>query len=476
MQTGDCIPRADTVSGSHGKGAGEQARRSDAAGGEDLTRVPPGGFAPLAGFLDCVHCGLCHSACPTYAELATEADSPRGRIHLMRSFQEGTLALDAEAVRHLDLCLGCRGCETACPSGVRYGTLIEAARPWIEAHYRRPVGTRLRRRAALALLPYPRRLRVALAPLRVLERLGALAQARRLLRRLPPRLRYLAGLVPAPLAPPARLAAETAARGGERAQVQLLAGCVMPELFAATARNTVAVLAANGCRVLVPAGQGCCGALSLHAGDRRTAERLARANVDAFEVTAAVHAGVPAAGGGGPALVVNAAGCGAMMKEYGVLLANDPAYAARASALAARVRDATEFLAALPLRVPAGGGRAQRVVYHDPCHLAHAQGIRRAPRDLLAAIPGITLVTMDDEDLCCGSAGHYNVMQPAMAHRLVARKVAAIRASGADLVATANAGCALQLEAGLRAVGLPTRVRHVLDLLADAYRDAAVDR
>jgi glycolate oxidase iron-sulfur subunit len=491
MHTGDCFPNTDSLGDSHSKGAGEQARRSEVAGGGDLTRVPPSGFAPLAGFLDCVHCGLCHSACPTYVELATEADSPRGRIHLMRAFHEGTLALDADAVRHFDLCLGCRGCETACPSGVGYGALIEAARPWIEAHYRRPLGTRLRRRAALALLPYPRRLRVALAPLRVLERLGALAHARRLLRRLPPRLRYLASLMSAPLAPPARLAAETPAHGGERVQVQLLAGCVMPELFAVTTRNTVAVLAANGCRVLVPARQGCCGALSLHAGDRRTAERLARANVDAFEPAAAADAGAatacagatrpkgaagaPAAGDGGPPLIVNAAGCGAMMKQYGVLLANDPAYAARAAALAARVRDATEFLAALPLRAPAGGGPPQRVAYHDPCHLAYAQGIRRAPRDLLAAIPGITLVTMDDEDLCCGSAGHYNVMQPTMAHQLVARKVAAIRASGADLVATANAGCALQLEAGLRAAGLPTRVRHVLDLLADAYRGAAAD-
>jgi glycolate oxidase iron-sulfur subunit len=450
-------------------GAGEPSQCPESVGG-DLIRVPQGGFVPLGGFLECVHCGLCHSACPTYVELGTEADSPRGRIHLMRALQEGTLSLDDAAFRHLDLCLGCRGCETACPSGVGYGALIDAARPWVEAHCRRPLGTRLRRWAALAILPYPRRMRAALAPLRALERIGALARMRRLLPRLPPRLRYLASLLPEPLVPPARLAAETAARGGERAQVQLLVGCVMPELFATTVHNTVAVLAANGCRVLVPQRQACCGALSLHAGDRCTAERLARANIEAFETVSATHAG------GGVALIVNAAGCGAMMKEYGVLLANDPAYAARAAALAGRVRDATEFLAALPLWAPAGGGRTQRVVYHDPCHLAHAQGIRQAPRDLLAAIPGITVVTMDNEDLCCGSAGHYNVMQPAMARRLVARKVAAIQASGVDVVATANAGCALQLEAGLRGAGLPTRVRHVLDLLAEAYRDAAPNR
>jgi glycolate oxidase iron-sulfur subunit len=407
--------------------------------------------------LDCVHCGLCHSACPTYVELGTEADSPRGRIHLMRALQDGSLALDAEAVRHIDLCLGCRGCETACPSGVRYGALIEAARPWIEERYRRPLGTRLRRRLTLALLPYPRRLRLLLAPLRLLERVGILDLVRRAARRLPPRWRYVAALLPPSLAR-TRLAARMPARGVPRATVELLAGCVMPEIFGATTRSTVEVLIRNGCAVEVPPRQGCCGALSLHAGDRATAERLARANVDAFT------------GGAGVPLVVNAAGCGAMLREYGVLLAHDSEYADRARALARRVRDVTEMLAARPLAVPVGSGPARRVAYHDPCHLAHAQGVRTAPRQVLAAIPGLVLVPMEDEDLCCGSAGHYNVMQPEMAQRLVARKVEAIRASGADLVATANAGCALQLEAGLRAAGLDTPVRHVVDLLADCYR------
>jgi glycolate oxidase iron-sulfur subunit len=423
-------------------------------------------FAPASAFLDCVHCGLCHSACPTYLELGTEADSPRGRIHLMRALQEGTLPLDADAVSHLDLCLGCRACETACPSGVRYGALIEAARPWVEAHHRRPLGTRVRRRLALALLPHRRRLHIALAPLRLLDALGVLALVRRVARVLPPSLRYLIGLLPDPLPVPAVLAASITPAGPPRADVQLLLGCVMPELFPGTVRSTVALLTANGCRVAVPPGQVCCGALSLHAGDRRGATRLARANVDAFERA------TPA--GTAPALVVNAAGCGAMMKEYGALLADDPVYAARASALAARVRDATEILATLPfrerLRRPAVA-RPLRVAYSDPCHLAHAQGIRRPPRELLAAIPGVVLVPMEDEDLCCGSAGHYNVMQPAMARRLVARKVAAVRASGADVVATANAGCALQLQAGLRAAGLAIPVRHVLDLLAEAYAD-----
>lgn len=428
--------------------------------------IPVGGFAPTARFLDCVHCGLCHSACPTYVALGTEADSPRGRIHLMRALQEGTLAVDAEAVRHLDLCLGCRGCETACPSGVAYGELIEAARPWIEEHHRRPWVERWRRRATLAILTGPHLLRLSLLPLRVLEAIGVLGLVRRLTPRVSERLASAVRLLPAPLAPPARLPDVTPAHDDERATVHLLAGCVMPELFGETVRNTVAVLAANGCRVVVPSGQHCCGALALHAGDRERAVAEARRTLDA--IVAATPSDAPP-----PPIVVNAAGCGALMKDYGALFADDPVRAATARAVAARVRDATELLAALQLRAVPNEpnlGPARRVAYHDPCHLAHAQGVRSQPRALLAAIPGLTLVAMDDEDLCCGSAGHYNVMQPEMARRLVARKVAAIRASGAELVATANAGCAQQLEAGLRAAGLAVPVRHVLDLLAEAYR------
>jgi len=424
--------------------------------------IPAGGFAPTETFLDCVHCGLCHSACPTYVALGTEADSPRGRIHLMRALQEGQLAVDDEAVRHLDLCLGCRGCETACPSGVAYGTLIEAARPWIEARHRRPFVERGWRWLTIAVLTSPRVLRVLLMPLRMLEVVGVLALLRRVARHLPVALRSAIQLIPVPLTAPATLPAATVPVGPERATVQVLAGCVMPEMFGDTVRNTVSVLATNGCRVLVAEGQGCCGALALHAGDRTRALAQARRTLDAI-AAATPATGVP------PPIVVNAAGCGALMKEYGALFADDPARADIARAVAARVRDATELLAELGLRALPTTGIVRRVAYHDPCHLAHAQGIRSAPRALLAAIPGITLVPMDDEDLCCGSAGHYNVTQPAMARTLVARKVAAIRASGADLVATANAGCALQLEAGLRAAGLDVPVRHVVDLLAEAY-------
>ncbi len=429
---------------------------------ELVADIPAGGFAPTETFLDCVHCGLCHSACPTYVALGTEADSPRGRIHLMRALQEGQLPVDDEAVRHLDLCLGCRGCETACPSGVAYGTLIEAARPWIEARHRRPFGERWWRWSTIAVLTSPRVLRALLTPLRILEVVGVLALVRRVAGRLPAALRSAVQLIPVPLTAPATLPAATIPVGDERTTVQLLGGCVMPELFGDTVRNTVAVLAANGCRVLVPDGQGCCGALALHAGDRTRALAQARRTLDA------IAAATPATGTP-PPIVVNAAGCGALMKEYGALFADDPSRAALARTVAARVRDATELLAEIGLRALPTTGMPRRVAYHDPCHLAHAQGIRGAPRALLAAIPGITLVPMDDEDLCCGSAGHYNVTQPAMARTLVARKVAAIRASGADLVATANAGCALQLEAGLRAAGVDVPVRHVVDLLAEAY-------
>ncbi len=424
--------------------------------------IPAGGFAAPARFLECVHCGLCQSACPTYVALGTEADSPRGRIHLMRALQEGLLAVDAEAVHHLDLCLGCRGCETACPSGVAYGELIEAARPWIERHFERPFAERWRRRSTLAVLLSPRLLRAVLAPLRALERLGVLGLVRRVAPRLPPGLASAVRLLPAPLAPRAFPAPVTPAVGDERATVQVLVGCVMPELFGDTVRSTVAALAANGCRVVVPSGQGCCGALALHAGDRERALVDARRTLDAF-VAATPEDGSP------PAIVVNAAGCGALMKSWGELFADDPARAAAARAVASRVRDATELLAELGVRPPTVAALPRRIAYHDPCHLAHAQGVRRQPRELLAAMPGVVLVPMEDEDLCCGSAGHYNVTQPAMARTLVARKVAAIRASGADVVATANAGCALQLEAGLRAAGVDIPVRHVVDLLAELY-------
>jgi glycolate oxidase iron-sulfur subunit len=394
----------------------------------------------------CVHCGLCLTACPTYVELGTEMDSPRGRIHLMRALEDGTLPLDSDVVRHLDLCLGCRACETACPSGVEYGRLIEEARAYVQGAYRRPFWEEWRWRVIAAVFPNPRALRGLLAPVRLLQRLGLW----KLLGRVLPAARLLPTLSPAP-----PLAEIHPARGTERARVGLLAGCVAREIFPATNAATVRVLNQNGVTVVVPPDQVCCGALHLHGGEPETARRLARRNLGAFAPDL-------------DAVIVNAAGCGATMKRYGGLFEPSDPDAPRAAELAGRVRDVSEFLADLGIEPPP---RAfpWRVTYHDACHLVHGQGVRDAPRALLSQIPGIEVVDLDEADLCCGSAGSYNLTEPAMATRLRERKVDHIVATGATCVVAANPGCILQIQAGLRARGLDLRVAHPVDLLAEAY-------
>jgi glycolate oxidase iron-sulfur subunit len=404
-------------------------------------------FVAYEKFLDCVHCGLCLSACPTYIELGTEMDSPRGRIYLMKALEDGTLGMTPDVARHLDLCLGCRACETACPSGVRYGDLIEAARTFVEEQHHRPLVDRWRRQLITLIFPHPQRLRMLLTPLRLLERLGVLVQLRTL-------SRWAAMLPRLEAWPP--LAAVTPAQGPERRRVGFVAGCVAQVLFAETNRATVRVLTRNGCSVMTPTQQTCCGALYLHAGKPREALDCARRNIDAFPTDL-------------DAIVVNAAGCGATLKEYGDLLADDPQYAARAQAFSAKVRDVTEFLAALPLIPPHGAVQA-RVTYHDACHLAHGQGVSEAPRKLLQQIPGLELVELSDSDTCCGSAGSYNLTEPEMAQRLAERKVANIRATAATCVAAANPGCVLQIRAGLRRAGLDIPVVHPIELLDQAYR------
>lgn len=410
---------------------------------------------PSARLLECVHCGLCLEACPTYTELGSEADSPRGRIHLMRAVVDRRLALDGGVVRHLDLCLGCRACETACPSGVRYGELIEGARAAIEEGTRRPLGARLMRRVLVgAVLPYPRRLALALAPVRLLDRLGARSFAARFL---PPSLARSLALVPR-------------ARRGERLErvtepppgvpvqsaVGFLAGCVMPVLYPDVNAATARVLAAAGHRVIAPPA-GCCGAIHLHAGDRRRAAAHARRTIDAFERACAA--------GDFAAVVTNAAGCGAMMREYGALLASDPASAARARAFSSRVRDVSELLAAASERLALGPLRTAGT-YHDACHLAHGQGVVAAPRAILGRIPGLELRPLAESDTCCGSAGTYNLTEPVMAERLLARKVERILATGADTLVTGNPGCMLQIEAGLRARGSAVQVLHTVEVVA----------
>jgi glycolate oxidase iron-sulfur subunit len=400
--------------------------------------------ADPARLRECVHCGLCLNACPTYLELGNEMDSPRGRIYLIKGLEDGTLALDADVVRHLDLCLGCRGCETACPSGVRYGSIIEDARAHIERVAPRPWSERLRRAAIVQSFPYPRRMRVLLGLAQVARGLGLWPLVTRLV--------PAASLIP-PLRSPTRLASFYPAQGRERARVGLLRGCVGGELFAEVNRAAVRVLTRSGVAVVVPAGQGCCGALHLHNGDPDTARRMARRNLLAFPAEL-------------DAVLVTAAGCGSTMKEYAHLLDGDLS-AGRAVQFAGRVRDVSEFLAELaPL--PAARALTLRATYHDACHLAHAQGVRAEPRRLLAGIPGLELVELAEADICCGSAGSYNLTEPAMARRLRERKVDHIVATGAACVVAANPGCALQIRAGLAARGLNVRVAHPVELLDEA--------
>jgi len=408
--------------------------------------APPPRFIAYDKFLDCVHCGLCLSACPTYVELGTEMDSPRGRVYLMKALEDGSLPVTSDVARHLDLCLGCRACEPACPSGVQYGDLIEAARCFVEEHHRRPLLDRWRRRLITTVFPRPQLLRALLLPLRLLDLLGMLAPLRRVSGTLA-MLPHLGAWEP--------LSETFQAYGPAQHRVGLLAGCVAQVLFAEANRATVRVLARNGCAVTVPARQGCCGALYLHNGARRAALACARRNIDAFPAELS-------------AIITNAAGCGAMLKEYGALLADDPLYAQRARAFSAKVRDVTEFLVALPMVRPQGELH-QRVAYHDACHLAHGQGIREPPRQLLRQIPGLVLVELPDSDTCCGSAGSYNLTEPAMARQFGDRKVANIQSTGATVVAAANPGCSLQIQAALRRANAGTTVLHPIELLDRAY-------
>jgi glycolate oxidase iron-sulfur subunit len=415
----------------------------------------------VEGVNQCVHCGLCLAYCPTFAELGTEMDSPRGRIFIIKALAEGRMKLGASAVAHLDLCLGCRACETVCPAGVPYGQLIEAARAEVE---RRRPGRPWRRAFRWlnfsVLLPNPRLLGLAAAGLRFYQASGLrrLVRATGLLRLIPEPMRSWEPLLPtlpsrrdrAPL--PERISA----RGDRRAVVGLLAGCIQQVAFGAQNRATARVLSANGAEVVVPPGQTCCGALHAHAGEHATALGLARRTIAAFEAR------------GVERVIVNTSGCGAHMKSYGALLAADPAWAERAVRFAAKVEDVSEFLAREPLRGPMAPV-PRTVTYHDPCHVVHGQKIRREPRALLAQVPGLAVVDLPEADWCCGSAGTYNLTQPEMAGRLQARKVAHILSTGADAVVTSNPGCIIQIAQGLRKRGAAVQVLHIVEVLDQAY-------
>jgi len=429
---------------------------------------PSGVLAELeyGDLLKCVHCGFCLPTCPTYAELGQEPDSPRGRIYLIKALADGRVALTDSAAEHLSLCLGCRACESACPSGVPYGRLIEAGRAELEARRPGSVWRRLVRRAAFAgLLPRPALLRAVVTGFRLYQRSGLqrLVRASGVLRLLPASLAASEALLPT-LPPAGRggaLPEVVPARGARRARVGFLHGCVQDAVFRTHNEATLRCLARQGVEVAVPRAQGCCGALHAHAGEPETARALARATIAAFE-TAGVES-----------IVVNAAGCGAHLKAYGHLLRDDPAWAGRAAAFARRVVDATEFLARAPLVGPLGP-LPLRATYHDPCHLAHGQQVRAEPRALLRAVPGLELIELGEAEMCCGSAGLYNLTEPEMAHRLLERKLGHLEATGATTVVTANPGCILQIAAGLAARGRPVEVLHVVEVLDRAY--AAAER
>jgi glycolate oxidase iron-sulfur subunit len=412
-------------------------------------------IAPLRevepGLRQCIHCGMCLEACPTYQITRLETESPRGRIHLMTAMLEGGPTSDATRL-HLDRCLACRACEVVCPSGVPYGHLIEAARAVIadETRPRRGWLSGRARRFALDVLADPPSLARAAAVLGLYQRLGlrTLVHAIGLTRVLPRGLRRLESLYPPFARPRYRAPAPPPA---PRARVALLLGCVMRVAYGDVHTATARILARQGIAVVDAPAQTCCGALHAHAGEREDARALARRNIAAFEDVAV------------DVVVVDAAGCGAQLKGYGALLADDDEWAQRGAAFAAKVRDVNEYLADV------AGERLGRLdlhaTYQDPCHLAHAQGIRKQPRDVLSRVHGLQLIEMADADVCCGSAGSYNLTQPEYADQLQARKVDAILATGADAVISANPGCMLQIEAGLRARGSRLPVLHVVEVL-----------
>ena len=411
--------------------------------------VIPG--TPLAnareGIDACVHCGFCLPACPTYLTLEDENDSPRGRIVLMTAIIEGTLAVDDADVRtHIDQCLGCRACETACPSGVPYGHLLEATRATLtDVKPNPPI-------ARLILFVFARRALLKLAMLA-----GRVARATRLpwlLSRLPGRLGFAMAMLDSTRSPLQRKA-YTPTGDGARGTAALLTGCVMEGLYTGTNRATERTLTVNGYRMVAAEGQRCCGALHVHAGDDDMARKLARANVEAFEESGADY------------VVANAAGCGAMMKEYGQLLADDPKWHERAVAVAARVRDVSELLADAGPKP--GGELPLTVTYDAPCHLMHAQRVVAAPLAVLGAVPGLTRVPLEGSEHCCGSAGIYNLIEPDVSDRVLAPKLANIAATSAPLVATGNPGCLMQIGAGLRQARMRARVVHPVDVLDASY-------
>ena len=414
---------------------------------------------------DCVHCGFCLTTCPTYALWGEEMDSPRGRIYQIKMALDGQSSLDSTFVRHFDQCLGCMACVTACPSGVQYDQLIEATRSQIERNTRRTPGDALFRRLIFALFPHPGRLRALAGPLRLYQQSGAQRLMRQsLLKLLPERLQAMEGLLPAlrPAALRARVPRISPAAGASRGRVGLMLGCVQRVFFGDVNAATARVLTAEGFDVVAPPTQGCCGALMVHAGQEEAALHYARRMIDAFE-----QADVEL-------IVINAAGCGSTLKEYGHLLRDDPRYAERARAFSAKCRDIAEVLAAIEPRATRHP-LPLTIAYHDACHLQHAQGIRAEPRKVLRQIPGLVIKEIPDSAICCGSAGIYNLVEPGPARELGDRKVANVLKTGAQAIVSSNPGCLLQILSGLERAGQPLPTYHMVQLIDAAIRGVAVD-
>jgi glycolate oxidase iron-sulfur subunit len=425
----------------------------------DVSAGPSGFSGPdkpeYSVYSHCVHCGLCLNHCPTYRLWGHEADSPRGRIRQMELVDQGKLELGHSFVTHIDRCLDCRACETACPSGVEYGKLVEMARAQIELHYKRPLFSRIARDFVYRrLLPYPSRIATAARFVKFYQksRLAALARGTGILRflglqdreRLLPKIdsEFFFG----------ELGKTFPAAGTKRARVALFAGCVAQVTFSDLNRATIRVLQANGCEVVVPAGQVCCGALPAHAGVRDVARNLARKNFLAFPLDDF------------DAIVTNAAGCGSTLKEYTHLFATDAPEHAQAVKFVSKMRDVTEFLGELGITAPLQRVPL-RVTYQDSCHLAHGQKIREAPRKLIRAVPGVEFVEMPLADQCCGSAGVYNVTETEASLQLLAKKMESVQQTNVQAIVTANPGCILQLRAGAVIHGTGQEVLHVVELL-----------
>ena len=429
---------------------------------EPSTPPGPGAFddhkPPSAALVaDCVHCGFCLPACPTYVLWGEEMDSPRGRIYLMNEGLGGEPLTDS-MVGHFDACLGCMACVTACPSGVQYDRLIEDTRAQVERRHQRSRADQALREGIFALFPYPKRLKAARGPLRLYQRTGLPKALRRsgLLDRLSPTLGAMEGLAPE-LGKAERVLERTSARGTRRGVVGMLLGCVQREFFPGVNAATARVLSAEGYDVIAPRSQGCCGALSSHNGREEEAKRFARGLIEEIE------------GAGIDALVVNSAGCGSAMKDYVHLFSDEPDWVERATALSEKVRDVAEFLAEV-------GPVAERhpldvtVAYHDACHLGHAQGIRSQPRELLRGIPGLQVKEINEADLCCGSAGIYNILNPEPARELGDRKAKNVMATGAQMLVTANPGCLMQVAASIERSGGHLALAHTVEVLDASIR------